>query len=89
MFELKGGNGGVFEFKVNGKRYAVPTLDSMPLEDALRLTDATERGGVDSMKELVAVFDKHAEGLSSLININQFKELVAAWRDASSVAAGE
>lgn len=89
MFELESAESRLFEFKVGNREFSIPLMDSLPLVDMMELSAAAEAGGIESLKGFVSIFERHAKGAVDMLNVEQFKKLVTAWREACSVELGE
>lgn len=84
-----------FEFEIDGERYAVGLLDSIPADELLAMSKEL-RGIVDKNEqvgryvELIrAKFDREAPGAVSRLTAAQWRGLLNAYLGECEVGAGE
>lgn len=91
-FKLEAAKPEMFEFTYKGKKYGVPTVDSLPFSTFMRIrkkmsesSDAGEAG----FDEIMGLFEQYAPKVMEEINLAQAKELFVAYSASGSAALGE
>lgn len=89
-----------FEFKVDAKKYAIPTMDHLPVKYTVKLQTlaAESQGGTSGvsaeaagefMDVLVSMLDEYAPGVTDKVDMLSLQEILKAWMDAAEASVGE
>ena len=92
MFKLEDRNPAMFEFEYKGKKYGVPTIDSLPFSTFMRIRkklngseDASELG----FDEIMGLFEQYIPDVMDEIRLDQAKELFVAYASSTATSLGE
>lgn len=82
MFKVSETKKHTFDFEYKDKTYSLPAVETIPYEQIMSLQD----GGVEAWDELLR---KHAPGFAKAATVDELNQVTKAWRDESTVDAGE
>ena len=74
-----------YEFRHNGRTYAVPTLDSLEADVLLDLVDGGSVDATAALDLFLSVLDEHAPGAREGMTLAKLKLLLADWQKSGNV----
>lgn len=92
MYKLEEAKPELFEFTYKGKKYGVPTIDSLPFATFMRIRKKmgeSDDAGEAGFDEIMGLFEQYAPKVMESINLAQAKELFIAYSASGSAALGE
>lgn len=92
MYKLEEAKPELFEFTYKGKKYGVPTIDSLPFATFMRIRKKmgeSDDAGEAGFDEIMGLFEQYAPKVMEDINLAQAKELFIAYSASGSAALGE
>ena len=92
MFKLESAKPELFEFTYKGKKYGVPTVDSLPISTFMRIRKKmgeAEDASEVMFDEVMALFEQYAPKVMDEISLTQAKKLLDAYSASGSSNLGE
>lgn len=87
VFKLESRKPKMFEFEYDGKKYGVPSVDSLPFSTFMRIRKKLEESDNPSelgFDEIMNLFESYIPDVMAEIDLSQAKELFTAYASSST-----
>lgn len=80
-----------WRFQLEGSRkvWALPLMGSLPAKKARMLSGLASADEQDALGLFVDLIEELAPGLADQVTLDQLREVIEGWQEASGISAGE